>query len=459
MAGADFQGMNAQSGIHFTLQGEIAMRSIVGFGRSMLAICLSLLCVTAGIAQTPPGAPVVYESLIPVPARANSVVVPEGSATTTFSFTGAAQSYVVPAGVTQIRILARGAQGGDVIAASGADEGGLGATMQGDFAVIPGTTLTVVVGGKGNPELYTSGGGGASGVSNGSTPLIVAGAGAGVDFQNTNYIGKNAVTTQNGQPGNAGGGAGGTAGGNGGDYVYAGNNFSRGGRGFLAGASGSQGANGSSPNTSTTLGTFGLGGGGGSVGSGWCNCGAGGGGYSGGGAGNINTSGGGGGSFNSGTNQVNTAGDNAGNGIVAITVLTQVASANLAITKTDGATTEYSGTPVTYTIMASNTGPSPVESATVTDTFPSTIVGVTWTCVGVGGGTCAASGSGNINQSVNLPVGGSVTFTATGTIAAGASGTLTNTATVSSTTSDPDSSNNSATDVNTLVRRRVVPGG
>ncbi|MCU0756955.1 MAG: DUF11 domain-containing protein, partial [Xanthomonadales bacterium] len=89
------------------------------------------------------------------------------------------------------------------------------------------------------------------------------------------------------------------------------------------------------------------------------------------------------------------------------------AGADLSITKTDGSATEVPGTAVTYTIVASNAGPNPVTGATVADTFPASITGVSWTCVGAGGGTCTASGSGNINDSVNLPVGGSVTFTAT----------------------------------------------
>src|SRR6185436_17516099 len=91
-------------------------------------------------------------------------------------------------------------------------------------------------------------------------------------------------------------------------------------------------------------------------------------------------------------------------------------TADLSITKTDGTTIEVPGTSVTYTIVASNAGPSNVTGATVADTFPVAISGVTWTCTGAGGGTCPASGSGNINNAVNITVGGTVTFTATGTI-------------------------------------------
>jgi uncharacterized repeat protein (TIGR01451 family) len=127
--------------------------------------------------------------------------------------------------------------------------------------------------------------------------------------------------------------------------------------------------------------------------------------------------------------------------------------ADVSITKTDGLTTETPGTPVTYTITASNAGPDGVTGATVTDTFPAVISGVTWTCVGAGGGTCTAAGAGNLNESVNLPSGGSVTFTVTGTIDAAASGTLVNTANVAvpPPVFDPNGANNSATDTDTLA--------
>lgn len=238
--------------------------------------------------------------------------------TDTFGYTGAAQSFVVPVGVTSVTIEARGAQGGAVTTFP-APQGGLGATMAGTFAVTAGDVLTVVVGGRGNTDPSSSGGGGGTGVSRAGTALIVAGGGAGVDFQDPSYAGQHAVVTLAGIAGNGSGGAGGVGGGAGGDTVYSGTHISRGGYGWANGAGGSLGQNGVTSNTTQTNGSFGLGGGGGSVGTGWCNCGGGGGGYSGGGSGDINTSGGGGGSFNSGTSQLNTAGNNTGDGLVRIT--------------------------------------------------------------------------------------------------------------------------------------------
>ncbi len=127
--------------------------------------------------------------------------------------------------------------------------------------------------------------------------------------------------------------------------------------------------------------------------------------------------------------------------------------ADLSITKTDGVTTAVPGGSVTYTITASNSGPSNAVGATVADTFPAFLSNVTWTAVGAGGGTATASGSGNINDTVNLPAGGSVTYTVTGTVNPSATGTLSNTATVAAPggVTDPTPGNNSATDTDTLT--------
>lgn len=125
---------------------------------------------------------------------------------------------------------------------------------------------------------------------------------------------------------------------------------------------------------------------------------------------------------------------------------------DVSITKTDGAASETPGTSVTYTIVASNTGPSTAAGATVTDSFPGTITGVTWSCVASTGSTCAASGNGNINESVTLIPSGTATFTASGTISASASGSLANTAAIAGPTDfDSTPANNSATDTDTLT--------
>jgi uncharacterized repeat protein (TIGR01451 family) len=127
--------------------------------------------------------------------------------------------------------------------------------------------------------------------------------------------------------------------------------------------------------------------------------------------------------------------------------------ADLAITKTDGAATAVPGQTTTYTIVASNPGPSDAPGTAIADTFPAVCTGVIWTCAGAGGGTCTAGPvSGNIADTANLPAGGSVSYSAVCTIAAGASGTLANTATVTNgVVTDPDAGNNAATDTDTLA--------
>jgi uncharacterized repeat protein (TIGR01451 family) len=125
--------------------------------------------------------------------------------------------------------------------------------------------------------------------------------------------------------------------------------------------------------------------------------------------------------------------------------------ADVAITKDDGVTEVAPGDPVTYTITVVNLGPSDTLGAIVTDSFPAGILGVTWTCVGSGGGVCAASGSGNLVDVATLPFGGSVVYTATGMVSPDASGTIDNTANVAVTdVTDPNTGNNSATDSDTV---------
>jgi uncharacterized repeat protein (TIGR01451 family) len=108
----------------------------------------------------------------------------------------------------------------------------------------------------------------------------------------------------------------------------------------------------------------------------------------------------------------------------------------------------------TYTIVASNAGPTAANPATVTDTFPAGCASVSYTSVAAGGATGNTAGptSGNINDAaLNLPAGSSVTYTAVCTISGSASGTLVNTATISSANPDPNPANNSATDTDTIT--------
>jgi len=125
------------------------------------------------------------------------------------------------------------------------------------------------------------------------------------------------------------------------------------------------------------------------------------------------------------------------------------ASADLTVTKSDGVATYTPGGSVTYAIVVSNTGPSGVTGATVTDSFPAEITSANWTCTPTGAATCTASGSGSISDTVDIPAGENLTYTVTANIDAGATGNLVNTASISTAVGDPNPGDESATDTDT----------
>jgi uncharacterized repeat protein (TIGR01451 family) len=140
--------------------------------------------------------------------------------------------------------------------------------------------------------------------------------------------------------------------------------------------------------------------------------------------------------------------------------LTLTPTADLSVTKSDdqgSGHTAVPGGPVTYTVVVSNAGPSNVAGANVSDLIPSDIKAGSWSWTGVASSgasiTGASSGTGNVATTVDLASGASVTFTITATIDPGATGTLANTATVTAPqgATDPDTTNNSATDTLTLT--------
>jgi uncharacterized repeat protein (TIGR01451 family) len=137
-----------------------------------------------------------------------------------------------------------------------------------------------------------------------------------------------------------------------------------------------------------------------------------------------------------------------------------IQEADLAITKTDNLTSIAAGSTLTYTIVVSNNGPSPVTGADIKDTLPSQLTNATWTCTASTGSSCAAaSGVGNLDTKVNLLNGGTATYTLTGVVNPSATGTIANTAQVlrPNDVNDPTDStrtgagNNSATDTTTII--------
>jgi hypothetical protein len=285
------------------------------------------------------------------------VVVPPSSGNQTFTFTGGAQTFTVPAGITQITVDASGAQGG-----SGATHaaspgvpgvGGLGARAVVTIAVTPLETITIMVGGQGGtatgsvldsvPGAGGFNGGAVGGEDAAADPDGAGGGGGGAsDVRRGGSLLANRVVVAGGGGGGGGAIGGATRLGGGGGHGGATNNSSTapgqvgangdnngvtqgiGGNGglSLSGGAGGAGAGGQAG----TSGASGVGGGGGGAGvaSGG---GGGGGGLFGGGGGEegllnaVNTGGGGGGgsSLATGSNITHTRGVRSGNGVVVIT--------------------------------------------------------------------------------------------------------------------------------------------
>lgn len=143
----------------------------------------------------------------------------------TFNFNGILQTLTIPANICSVTILAEGAQGGSYIGVVPGILGGLGASIQGDFSVTPGETLSILVGEKGMDfDASGAGGGGGSfvwrgngfGALNAATLLVAAGGGGGAGNSPTVGAGGLGLITENGGNGfnesNSGlGGSGGTS--------------------------------------------------------------------------------------------------------------------------------------------------------------------------------------------------------------------------------------------------------
>jgi hypothetical protein len=271
-------------------------------------------------------------SLLALPASA-------GAVTQTFNFTGAAQTFTVPAGVTQVTVDAFGAQGGQ---AQDGTAGGLGGEAMATIAVTPGEVLQVNVGGQpatGNPAPGGFNGGGPSGTATGGIFNNGGGGGGGASDvrQGGTGLGDRAVIAGGGGGGGGsagpctGGGGGGTGGDDGSPCSNlqgrGGTQSSGGAAGANGGGAGASGTGGSGQDQSGGTGTHSGGGGGGGL--------FGGGGGSGGQPEDSAGAGGGGSGFTqSGTGMTN--GVRSGSGLITITytvtpTLTTNASANTTI--------------------------------------------------------------------------------------------------------------------------------
>ena len=131
------------------------------------------------------------------------------------------------------------------------------------------------------------------------------------------------------------------------------------------------------------------------------------------------------------------------------TTSTPTPVADLSIVKRPrGGSTAYTpGQPVVYEIIVSNTGPSRVVQAVVSDPLTSPVISsATWTAAGIGF-TGQTSGSGPISQGIDLDPGATVTYTVTVQTNQTATASLVNTARVTppAGTTDPDPDDNVST--------------
>ncbi|MEI4274174.1 glycine-rich protein [Klenkia sp. LSe6-5] len=128
--------------------------------------------------------------LLPDPASAaptsgTCTASPAGTMTCSYGFTGAPETFTVPAGVTTVTVTAVGAAGGASTTAGGTAPGGRGDQVTGDIATVPGNTLTVVVGGQGllgqlnPPDFSMPGGYNGGGYTRGSNAGASGGSGGG----------------------------------------------------------------------------------------------------------------------------------------------------------------------------------------------------------------------------------------------------------------------------------------
>jgi len=131
------------------------------------------------------------------------------------------------------------------------------------------------------------------------------------------------------------------------------------------------------------------------------------------------------------------------------------ASANLAVSiKHTNTSPTAPGATVTYTIVVSNSGPSPVNLAGLSDVLPASLAKATWAVVSSSTGASATvtKGTGNIATSVTLPVNGKITFSLTATVTASSRGSVQDTVAITPPANFNDTNpTRSATDTDPLT--------
>ncbi len=129
--------------------------------------------------------------------------------------------------------------------------------------------------------------------------------------------------------------------------------------------------------------------------------------------------------------------------------------AEVSVSTTNGVEAVYVGDDVSYTVVVSNDGPNDLKAASFLHDVPIGLTDVTYSSAIQGAVTGnAESGVGGISDSLNLAAGSSVTYHLMGTVTASAMGQLVSEARLllPDGISDSDLSNNTATDVDEVIR-------
>ena len=102
--------------------------------------------------------PAISQALVPAGVKTAAAKSKPISYTQIFTYTGANQTFVVPANTTRLTVYMWGAGGGGGYSSAG----GAGAYVQGNLTVTPGSSIIIIVGGAGitNSRVKTYGGGG-----------------------------------------------------------------------------------------------------------------------------------------------------------------------------------------------------------------------------------------------------------------------------------------------------------
>lgn len=139
--------------------------------------------------------------------------------------------------------------------------------------------------------------------------------------------------------------------------------------------------------------------------------------------------------------------DPADNTATAVTTVTQ--SADLAVVK-NAAASVLAGTNLTFSVTATNAGPSNATAVSISDTLPAGTTFVSATQTSGPAFTCGHAAGTITCTAATFDAGATATFDFVVTVLPGTSGLLTNTVAIAASTPDPSAANNSSTSITTV---------